>query len=195
DLMDSKIVSILLHDEATQTLNIAATQSLSASYRDKPAVSADKSVSGRALRTREPQRVVDLSQDPGFWIPEVARQEGLVSLLCVPMLVRGQAIGVINSYSQYPRRYTEDDIKTLALVAGQTAIAVENARLHCATAAFQEDLKQRKLMAQAKALLFQKYRMDEVAAHRYLQKQSMNRRVPLREIAEALLFPKGTKTI
>jgi len=36
DLMESKIVSILLYDEANRSLSIAATQSLSSAYRDKP---------------------------------------------------------------------------------------------------------------------------------------------------------------
>lgn len=188
DLMESKIVSILLYDETARTLSIAATQSLSPAYRDKPSVSADKSVSGRALQTHLPQVVSDVDSEKNFGFHEIARQEGIVSMLCVPMMIRGQAIGVINSYSQHARTYTEDDTKVLSLVASQAAIAIENARLQSATAAFQEDLENRKLVAKAKTLLMKKRGMDEPAAHRYIQKESMNRRKPMREIAEAILL-------
>jgi GAF domain-containing protein len=188
DLMDSKIVSILLVDENSRGLNIAATQSLSPAYRDKPSVPVDKSVSGRAIQTKQPQVIKDVQSDETFGFRDIAKAEGIVSMLSVPMLIRGQAIGVINSYSHSPRGYSEDDIKMLSLVASQAAIAIENARLQAATAAFQEDLESRKLVGRAKSVLMKKRSMDEAAAHRYIQKESMNRRKPMREIAEAILL-------
>jgi GAF domain-containing protein len=188
DLTESKIVSILLFDEQSRSLSIAATQSLSASYRDKPSVAVDKSVSGKAILTKNPQVIVNVQEEETFGFREVAKQEGIIGMLSVPMLIRGQAIGVINSYSATPRVYSEDDIKMLSLVASQAAIAIENARLQAATAAFQEDLEVRKLVSRAKALLVKKRGLDEPAAHRYIQKESMNRRKPMREIAEAILL-------
>jgi GAF domain-containing protein len=188
DLMDSKIASILLYDENNRSLSIAATQSLSPAYRDKPGVAVDKSVSGKAIQSKLPQVIADVQQDDSFGFRDIAKAEGIVSLLCVPMLIRGQAIGVINSYSSEPRTYSDDDIKMLSLVASQAAIAIENARLQAATAAFQEDLESRKLVAKAKALLMKKRGLDEPSAHRYIQKESMNRRKPMKEIAEAILL-------
>jgi signal transduction protein with GAF and PtsI domain len=188
DLMGSKIVSVLLYDEETRSLSIAATQSLSGAYRDKPPVNVDRSVSGRAILAKRPMAVTDIQTDPSYGYKEIARKEGIMSLLCVPMVVRGQAIGTINSYSASVRGYSEDDIKLLSLVASQVAAAVENSRLQSAAAAFAEDLAGRKSIAKAKALLIQKRRMDEPAAHRFLQKESMNRRKPMRAIAEALIL-------
>jgi GAF domain-containing protein len=151
-------------------------------------VSVDKGVSGRALLTKQPQVIADVQSDETFGFREVAKQEGIVAMLSVPMLIRGQAIGVINSYSQEPRAYSEEDTKMLSLVASQAAIAIENARLQAATAAFQEDLENRKLVAKAKTLLMKKRGLDEPSAHRYIQKESMDRRKPMKEIAEALLL-------
>jgi GAF domain-containing protein len=193
DLMESKIVSILLYDEAARSLSIAATQSLSSAYRDKPPVSVDHSVSGRAIMAKRAQVIPDVQADAGYGYKEVARAEGIVSLLCVPMLIRGQAIGTINSYSAVARHYSDDDVKLLSLVASQSAIAIENARLQAATAAIAEDLANRKVISRAKSLLMKKRKMDEPAAHRFLQKESMNRRKPMREIAEALLLSEDLK--
>jgi GAF domain-containing protein len=188
DLMDSKIASILLYDESSRSLSIAATQSLSPAYRDKPGVPVDKSVSGRAITTRQAQVIANVQDEETYGFKDVAKAEGVVAMLSVPMLIRGQAIGVINSYSPKARSYSEDDIKMLSLVASQAAIAIENARLQAATAAFQEDLESRKLVARAKAVLMKKRGLDEPNAHRYIQRESMNRRKPMREIAEAILL-------
>jgi GAF domain-containing protein len=188
DLMESKIVSILLFDEQSRTLSIAATQSLSSSYRDKPNVPVDRSVSGKAIQSKTAQVISNVQENETFGFREIAKSEGVTSMLCAPMLIRGQAIGVINSYSAVQREYSEDDIKMLSLVAGQAAIAIENARLQAATAAFQEDLENRKLVSKAKAILIKKRGMDEPGAHRFIQKESMNRRKPMKEIAEAILL-------
>lgn len=188
DLMESKVISILLYDEQARSLSIAATQSLSGNYRDKPNVAVDKSVSGKAIQSKTAQVIANVQEDETFGFRDVAKAEGITSMLCVPMLIRGQAIGVINSYSAVPRQYSEDDIKMLSLVASQAAIAIENARLQAATAAFQEDLENRKLVSKAKAVLVKKRGMDEPSAHRYIQKESMNRRKPMKEIAEAILL-------
>jgi GAF domain-containing protein len=193
DLMESKIVSILLYDEAARSLSIAATQSLSSAYRDKPSLSVDHSVSGKAILSKRAQIIPDVQAEAGYGYKEVAKAEGIVSLLCVPMLIRGQAIGTINSYSAVSKHYSEDDVKMLSLVASQSAIAIENARLQAATAAIAEDLENRKIIGKAKSVLMKRRKMDEPSAHRFLQKESMNRRKPMREIAEALLLSEDLK--
>src|SRR5260221_8592464 len=104
------------------------------------------------------------------------------------MRIRGQPTGTINSYSAGAGVYRDADIKLLSLVASQSAIAIENARLQAATAAIREDLESRKVIGRAKTLLMKKRSMDEPAAHRFLQKESMNRRRPMREIAEAIIL-------
>ncbi len=191
DLMESKIVSILLYDESQRQLSIAATQSLSRNYRDKPPVAVDHSVSGKAIFSMQAQAIPDVQANEDYGYKAVAQQEGIISLLCVPMVVKGSAIGTINSYSATRRDYVPDDIKLLSLVASQAAVAVENARLQAATSAIRQDLEARKIITQAKMLIMKKKRLDEPAAHRLLQRESMNRRKPMRDIAEALLLAEG----
>ena len=188
DLMDSKIASILLYDDANRSLSIAATQSLSPAYRDKQGVPVEKSVSGRAVTSKQAQVIVNVQDEETFAFRDIAKSEGIVSMLCVPMLIRGQAIGVINSYASQARSYSDENIKLLSLVASQAAIAIENARLQAATAAFQGDFESRKLVTQAKAVLMKQQGLDEPSAHRSIQKESMNRRKSMREIAEAILL-------
>src|SRR5947208_12013842 len=87
----------MMMDHEREELRIARTQSLSEMYRSKPNLKVGQSISGRALKERRPIAVLDVTKDPEYMYPDLARKEGLCSLLSVPMLVKDQPIGVINS--------------------------------------------------------------------------------------------------
>lgn len=52
------------------------------------------------------------------------------SFLGVPMIVRGNVIGVISMQSQHPNRYSPEQIRLFETIASQAAIAVENSRMY-----------------------------------------------------------------
>src|SRR5690606_20667918 len=60
---------------------------------------------------------------------ELARREGLVSLLSVPLSVRDRVIGVFNGYTKEPHTFTREHETLLLTLANQTALAIEHARL------------------------------------------------------------------
>jgi signal transduction histidine kinase len=60
----------------------------------------------------------------------MARKEGLVSLLSVPLVVGDTAIGALNVYTGQPYRYSNQDVRILSALASLAAVAIENARLH-----------------------------------------------------------------
>ncbi len=129
EMMDSKICSIMMLDPAVGALKIVATQSLSEAYRRKANVSIGESISGQALLERRPLAVLDVTRDPTYRFPELAREEGLVSLLSVPMLMKDRGIGVINVYTASLHHFTQEEIHLLQAVANQAAVAIENTRL------------------------------------------------------------------
>ena len=98
-MMNSKICSIMLLDEASGELRIEATQSLSEQYRRKPNLKIGQSISGRAVKDRRPIIVLDVTKERDYMYPDMAKKEGLCSLVSVPMMVREKAMGVINSYT------------------------------------------------------------------------------------------------
>ncbi|HTB22567.1 MAG TPA: GAF domain-containing protein [bacterium] len=137
DLMQSKIVTILLYDEDSGTLNVAAVRSTQAAPPDVASIPVDKSVSGKAVKTGTPQLITDISTlSPA--IRGFAKQQGIKTVLCMPMMLGGRAIGVINSYSQKSGGFARNEMKLLSLVASQAAIAVENARMCALKAAFRQ---------------------------------------------------------
>jgi signal transduction protein with GAF and PtsI domain len=187
-MMASAICSIMLVDEERQELTIKATQSLSDAYRNKPPLRIGESISGRAVKERRPIAVLDVKKESGYMYPDVAQREGLCSLLSVPMMVKDRVIGVINSYSSHEHRFSEEEIQVLSAVANQAAVAIEHTRLMERSLAIQEALESRKLIERAKGVLMKQQGVGEEAAFQLLQRQSMNTRKSMREIAEAVLL-------
>lgn len=190
-MMDSKICSIMLLEPASGELRIMATQSLSEQYRRKPSLKLGQSISGRAVQERRSIIVPDVTKERDYMYPEMARREGLCSLLSVPMLIRDRAVGVINSYTSVPHGFTSEEIKVLQAIANQAAIAIENTKLVEKSFEMQEALEVRKLVERAKGSLMQAKGISEEEAFRLMQRQSMDTRKSMREIAEAVILAIG----
>jgi signal transduction protein with GAF and PtsI domain len=187
-MMGSKICSIMLLDGATGELRITATQSLSEQYRRKPHLKIGQSISGRAVQERRPIIVADVTKDRDYMYPDLAAKEGLVSLLSVPMMMRDKAVGVINSYTSVPHAFTAEEVRLMQTIANQAAIAIEHTTLMEKSFEMQEALAVRKLLERAKGYLMRSKRLSEEEAFRLIQRQSMDLRKSMREIAEAILL-------
>ena len=193
ELMGSKICSLMLLDETKQALVIKATQALSAAYRNKPPIQVGESISGLVVRERRPITVRDVTRDERYRYPEIAKREGLKSLLSVPMTARNRIVGVINCYTAKERRFSRDDIQVLSTIANQAAAAIERTHLIEEAMSAREALETRKVVEQAKGLLMAEAGLTEEQAFRLLQKQSMEKRKSMREIAEAILMVRELK--
>jgi signal transduction protein with GAF and PtsI domain len=193
-MMNSKICSLMLLDEEKQQLKIEATQSLSDEYRKKPPVNVSESISGKAIQLKKPIAVLDVTSEAGYGYPKIAKQEGLCSMLAVPMLIKDKPIGVINCYSATEHVYTEDEIFIMQTIANQSAVAIENTRLFDESKSAKDALETRKLVERAKGTLMKERGLTEQEAFQFLQKQAMNLRRTMKEIAEAILLSEGLNT-
>ena len=192
-MMNSKICSIMLVDEATGELRIAATQSLSEAYRRKPPLKIGQSMSGRAVRSQRPIFVPEVTKERGYCYQDLAKKEGLCSLLSVPMMSKQKAIGVINTYTSTLHIFSPEEIKIMQAIANQAAVAIEHTRLMEKSFEMQEALTVRKLVERAKGYIMQSRNLSEAEAFRVMQRQSMNRRKSMREIAEAIILAEELK--
>lgn len=186
DLIGSKICSLMLLDEKKEKLVIRATQSLSTAYRGKPAIPVGQSISGRAVLMRAVQQSEDVTVDPSYSFPEIAKREGLKSLLSVPMMIEDEVIGVLNCYTDEKKVFSRDEIRLVQTITNHAAIAIEHMRMVAEREAAKTALETRKSVDQAKRILMNRYQMTEEGAHRMIQKMSMERNKPLREIADAI---------
>lgn len=193
DMMGSKICSIMLLNEQGTELEIKATQALSEEYRSKPNLEVGQSISGLAVKEKRPVTTLDVTKEPLYTYPEIAKREGLKSMVSVPMMIKDSVIGVLNSYSTKQYAFTEDEIKVLQIVANQAAIAIENTKLFDKTLAMEEALKTRKALERAKGILMRQYKVSEDEAFKIIQRQSMNTRRLVRDIAEAIILASEIK--
>jgi signal transduction protein with GAF and PtsI domain len=188
NVMGSKICSIMLHDEKTDELVIAATQSLSQDYVSKPNLKIGQSISGSVMLERKPITVRDVTKEPGFMYPDIAKREGIVSLLSVPMMIKERVIGVINSYTQREHRFSKEEVSILQAVANQAAVAIENTNLSQEILSAREALEARKLIERAKGILMKELGLNEDEAYRKIHKKSMDMRKTMKEVAEAVIL-------
>ncbi len=129
-LMQTKVCSLMLLSPDRSTLELRACHGAGSDYLSKPPLSVNESLIGNVVRRGKPMQVYNVQEHDAYQHIELARKEGLVSLLSVPMMVADSIIGALNVYSSQPYRFSTQDIKILSTLANLSAIAIENARLH-----------------------------------------------------------------
>jgi GAF domain-containing protein len=143
---------------------------------------------------KKPAIILDVLKEPRFKEKELARKEGLCSMLSVPMQIKERVIGVINCYTSTPHRYNETELALVTAVANQAAVCIENTELMVKSKVIQEELESRKLVERAKGILMKHQRLDEESAFRKIRKKSMDSRKTMREIAEAIILAHELQT-
>jgi len=188
EMMSSKICSLMLLDEKGRELKIEATQSLSEAYKTKPPVPVRTSVSGRAVLEKRPVIVPDVAKDPQYTYPDIARKESLRSLLVIPMMFKDKPMGVLNCYTEEIHAFTEEEIQLVQAVANQAAVAIEHTRAIEKALAAEEALETRKVIERAKGILMRQQGFSEEASFKLIQRQAMDRRKTMKEVAEAVIL-------
>jgi GAF domain-containing protein len=134
--LEVKAVSVRLLDEDKRTLRLVASVGLSENYLNKGRVSAEKSIA-EALRGK-PVVIKDSAKDSGVQYRKEKEEEGIVSILCVPIKAQEEVIGVLRLYSAVSREFSEDEIMLVTALAHQGGLAIRNASL---VLMLQDDMK------------------------------------------------------
>ena len=185
--MNFKICSVMLLDPVTKELVIKATQSKSRAYIKKPNLKLGDSVAGRAVIEGKPITVKDVRRAPGYRFPDIAKAEGLCSLICVPLLLKNTIIGVLNCYTAKPHEFSDEEISLLAALANHAAIAIENATLKVKSAVIQEMHHRVKNSLQTIASLLRlQVRYGRVDSVEQVLNESINRILSIAAVHEML---------
>jgi signal transduction histidine kinase len=129
NIMNSKICSLWIFDERDQKLKLKATQSISEEYLKERSLALGEGVVGGVALRNQPMAILDVLKDPLYKEKELAKKEGLVSMLSVPMCIKDRVIGVINCYTSFPHSFSKSEEEILTTVANQAAICIENSGL------------------------------------------------------------------
>lgn len=110
------------------------------------------------------------------------------AFLSVPLLSRGRVIGVINLQNRDPHEYSEREVTLLATMGLLVGAEIEMARVEREMSELSSRLEQRKVVERAKGILQRDLAIGENEAYVLLQRQSQQRRRPMKDIAEAVIL-------
>ncbi|MEN9572526.1 MAG: hypothetical protein RL514_381 [Verrucomicrobiota bacterium] len=129
-LMDAKMASLLLLDDSREWLDLRASHGAGADYLTKPRLSVAESLVGNVVRRRRPIQDENVQTSGRYQNIPMARREGLVAMLSVPLVFGGQALGVLNVYRGEPHVFPNEEVRILTALAELSGIAIEKARLY-----------------------------------------------------------------
>ena len=125
-VMNVKASLLRLLNKETRELEIAAYHGLSEKYANKGPVAYDASIDD-ALAGQSAS-VYDITEHEDSKYYNEAVEEGIRSILSIPLRVEKEVIGVLRMYTAEPVNYNDDDLKFMSALADQAAIGIVNAR-------------------------------------------------------------------
>ena len=136
-----KMCSLQLLDPSEEWLEMRAQFGAGTDYRQRPPLSVVESLMGSVVRRRKPMQVLNVQTSAQYQHPETARREGLVSLLCAPLVFGDQSLGTLSVYTEAPHVFSNEEVRTLSALAELSAVAIEKARLYERTVDVEEQLR------------------------------------------------------
>lgn len=130
ELLDIEAASILLVDPSTGELRFELAADMEPGMASM-VVPMEGSIAGWVVSHGEPRVIEDVTQEPNFFKQVNDTLEFQTrNLVAVPLRTHQKVIGTLEAVNKHDgTRFTGDDIKILTTLAGQAAIAIENARL------------------------------------------------------------------
>ncbi|MCX7926278.1 MAG: GAF domain-containing protein [Fimbriimonadales bacterium] len=128
--MEAQACTLMLLDESTQTLSIAASYGLPDKLVEETCVPLGEGVAGKVALTGEPMLLTDLQEEPS--LRHLPRRPEISGSICVPLRNHeNKVIGVLSIRRLRPAPpFTQEDLRLFAVFANQIASALENARLY-----------------------------------------------------------------
>jgi GAF domain-containing protein len=135
-----KAASIRLLDESGENLELVASYGLSEKYLQKGQVSARKNLAP-LLKGQRPEVIQDVTTDKRVQYRQMKQEEGIVTILSVPVKTKETVIGVLRLYSEVRREFTKDEIMQVTTLAYLGGLAIQNASLYLMCQSDMKDLK------------------------------------------------------
>lgn len=126
--MKLKAASLRLLNERTNDLELVASHLLSKKYVEKGPLNADKSVP-EVLEGR-PVLITDAQNDPRIQYRKEKAEEGIASILSIPVQIHDKVIGMLRLYTSSPRSFPDAEIEFASALGEMAGLAILNARMY-----------------------------------------------------------------
>jgi signal transduction protein with GAF and PtsI domain len=182
---DSCLIYVLEGDE----LVLRASKNPHPEVVDRLKLHVGEGITGWVAEHREPVSIPEkASQDPRFQFFNELPEDSYEAFLSVPLMCRGRVVGVINLQHRQHHVYRRREIRMISAVGFLVGSEIELARLEEANSSLSEQLQTRKVVERAKGILQRDLGLNEEQAYLTLQRQSRQKRKPMKEIAEAIIL-------
>jgi signal transduction protein with GAF and PtsI domain len=182
---DSCLIYVLEGDE----LVLRASKNPHPEVVDRLKLRVGQGITGWVAQHLEPVAVAEKAvQDPRFQFFHELPEDSYEAFLSVPLMCRGRVVGVINLQHRQHHVYRRREIRMISTVGFLVGAEIEMARLEDANSTLSEQLQTRKIVERAKGILQRDLGMNEEQAYLALQRQSRQKRKPMKEIAEAIVL-------
>lgn len=132
-LTNTAASSILLIDRQTGNLYFEATSNIARAKIERIQVPLEGSIAGWVVQHGKPRIIQQVKNEEEFTVPAKIDSVTAItteSLLAVPLTAKGEVIGVLEALNKEEQQlFNHEDVETLMAMAGQAAVAIENARL------------------------------------------------------------------
>jgi len=126
--LEIKGCTLFLINPNTQELEVVASEGLSREYLNKGPISTLKSIA--ASLEEGPVAIHDVLDDPRIQYPEAAENEGIASVLSVPIIFRGDVMGAMRVYTAEKCDFTLEDVNFVQALAQIAGVLIEMCRLY-----------------------------------------------------------------
>jgi len=127
ELLGVDTCAVLLLDEQERELVARAAVGIEEEVEAGVRIPVGRGFAGRVAALKQPVILDDV--DHADVLNPILHEKGIKSMLGVPLLVAGNAIGVLHVGTLTPRDFNEGDVELLQLAADRAAVAIEHARL------------------------------------------------------------------
>ena len=128
-LMSARTSALQLLDESGDRLALVASHGAGEAYLNKPDVVVSDSFLGSVVHRMKPLQIENIQISNAYQQQNMAREEGVVALLSVPLVFGGDTTGTLNIYKAEAYVFSNDEIQIAMALAELSAIAIEKARL------------------------------------------------------------------
>lgn len=119
---------VMLREDGTNNLNVKVAREMG---RELEASSPSMGIAGRAAIDGEAVLMVDSHNDSKFGMRESIIRSEIMSAMCVPLKIEDRILGSIYLDTRKPHvTFSEEDLELFASLASQSALAIDNVRLH-----------------------------------------------------------------
>ncbi|GGG79933.1 uroporphyrinogen-III synthase [Edaphobacter dinghuensis] len=182
---DSCFIYVMEHEK----LVLRASKNPHADLVDHLGMSLGQGITGWVAEHREPVAIASgASNDPRFIMFRNLPEDHFEAILCTPILCASKVVGVITLQHQMSYQHTANEIRLLSMLGFLVGAEIERTRLETENLQLAGRLETRKAVDRAKGILQRDLGMSEDEAYRTMQRESRQRRISMREIADAIVL-------